>query len=115
MSTTALPQLPPRRIANWQLPFSWNGLIGGGLLISIVILTAIAPWLSTYDPNQLYSGPSLAGPSWGYPLGTDLLGRDQLARVLYGGRTALGLAGLILTITVSVGTLIGSIAGYFGG
>ncbi len=94
---------------------SWNGIFGGALLAMMALLTLAAPWLASYDPNALYSGESLSGPCWAHPLGTDLLGRDQLARVLYGGRTALGLAGLILTITVGAGTLVGSLAGYYGG
>jgi len=74
-----------------------------------------AAWLAPYDPNALFTGPRLESPSRAHPLGTDLLGRDQLSRTLYGGRIALGVAAAVLSVSVGAGALVGAVAGYYGG
>jgi peptide/nickel transport system permease protein len=89
------------------------------MFIGAVILIAIlAPWLTPY-PNQGRGEPSiterLQPPSQAHPFGTDSLGRDVLARVLFGARTAL-IAGIaIQAISVTFGTVLGALAGYSGG
>jgi len=93
----------------------WNIMIGSSLLLGPILLTLCAPFLSLHDPNAPYNGPVLSGPSLAHPLGTDLLGRDQLARVVYGGRVALGIAGVALGVIVTVGAVAGCVAGYYGG
>lgn len=99
----------PPLLRRWSL---WIGLL---LALVPIGLSLAAPVLAPVDPNQLYVGPPLAAPAWQHPLGTDVLGRDQLARVLYGGRTALYIAAIVLAITVTVGVAVGCIAGYYGG
>lgn len=73
--------------------------------------TTIAP----YDPLIPVIEDKLVGPSSTHLLGTDELGRDVLSRVMAGARISLGIATLILAIAIPVGTLIGMLAGYFGG
>lgn len=95
--------------------------IGGGLLAVIVFVAIFAPWLSSHDPIAQDLGKRMIPPFW-YPgsdpahlLGTDHLGRDYLARLLYGSRVSL-LIGLGVTLCAGfIGTMLGLAAGYFGG
>jgi peptide/nickel transport system permease protein len=64
------------------------------------------------DPNIT---SKLEPPSREHPLGTDRMGRDLLARILFGGRTSLGLGFLVVGIAVAIGLPLGAAAGYFGG
>jgi peptide/nickel transport system permease protein len=86
-------------------------IVGGALL---------APWLAPYDPaEQFFDGLTIEGsplpPDERFPLGTDLLGRDLLSRILYGARTSL-LIGLAANgVAVLLGTLLGVLAGYLRG
>ncbi len=93
----------------------------GLFLIAMTFFGAIfAPWLTPYEPNtQMFDGLTLQGapmpPGTQFPLGTDLLGRDLLTRILYGARTSL-IIGLVANgVALAIGTLIGITAGYFRG
>jgi peptide/nickel transport system permease protein len=89
------------RLAYWSL---W-------VLGTLVLIVLFGPLFYKVGINDIDFQARLAGPSWKHPLGTDDLGRDILARVLYGGRISLavGLAAMLMAITV--GTIIGAIAG----
>lgn len=93
-----------------------------GLAIIAVTVTAavLAPWLAPYDPNeQFFDGLTLAGeplpPNASFWLGTDLLGRDLLTRILYGARTSLVIGLVANGAALIIGTLVGATAGYFRG
>ena len=94
--------------------------VAGGVIVIVVLVLALAgPWLVyqhngfTYQTQDL--SIRLADPSWLHPLGTDILGRDLLARLLYGSRVSL-LVGLIATmVSLVIGVTYGAVAGYFGG
>lgn len=93
----------------------------GIVLISVTLLGAIfAPFLTPYDPNeQMFDGLSITGapmpPGAQFLMGTDLLGRDLLTRILYGARTSL-IIGLVANgVALMIGTVVGVTAGYFGG
>jgi len=77
-----------------------------------------APYLTPYSEEGAGS-PNTANrflpPSREHPFGTDYLGRDVLARVLYGGRSSLAIGFLVVAIAVGIGTPLGALAGYFGG
>jgi peptide/nickel transport system permease protein len=89
--------------------------IPGGILVFFVLTAFLAPWISPHNPNTLNMQDALADPSWAHPFGTDQLGRDQLSRIIHGGRMTLAMS-LIATIgTVLIGLFIGTISGYFGG
>ena len=80
----------------------------------LAMLSAAAPLISPYDPDKIsllliYDPPSLA-----HPFGTDDLGRDLATRILYGGRVSLAIGLLAVTVAVSIGTLVGVVAGYYG-
>ncbi len=94
---------------------NWRRLGGIILLLGPILLSLLAPQLAQHDPNELYVGEALQAPSWQFPFGADPLGRDQLARTLYGGQTALRIAMTVLVVIVSLGIVVGSLAGYYGG
>ena len=94
--------------------------MAGLVVIAVLALSAAcAPLLTPYDVNPTLNSEALdqarQSPSLHHPFGTDELGRDQLTRVLYGGRISL-LVGLSVAVASSlIGTAVGAIAGYFGG
>ena len=100
-----------------QRPLAVIGLA----IIAIVVAGAIlAPWLTGYDPNeQFFDGLTLEGaplpPNATYWLGTDLLGRDLLTRILFGARTSLIIGIVANGVALFIGTLVGITAGYFRG
>ena len=94
--------------------------MAGLAVLAVLALSAVlAPLLTPYEVDPFLSGEVLGQsrqpPSLRHPFGTDELGRDQLTRVLYGGRISL-LIGLSVAVASSViGTTVGAVAGYFGG
>nr|MDE0499871.1 ABC transporter permease [bacterium] len=94
---------------------SFSLMIGAGLLGVIVVLAILAPWITPHDPLAHNLESILAPPSSDYLLGTDHLGRDVWTRLLYAARLDL-LIGVGAVITPFVtGTLLGAVAGYYGG
>ena len=90
-------------------------LVGLAVLTLVVASAALAPVITSYSPMALDPDHSLAPPSHQHLLGTDDLGRDEFARVIYGGRISL-LVGLTAMLVGSViGVVMGSMAGYMGG
>ncbi|RWF67640.1 MAG: ABC transporter permease [Mesorhizobium sp.] len=93
----------------------------GLVIVAIVVAGAIlAPWLTGYDPNeQMFDGLTLEGaplpPNASFWLGTDLLGRDLLTRILFGARTSLIIGIVANGVALLIGTLVGVTAGYFRG
>ena len=91
-------------------------LVVGTLIVAVAALAALlGPWLSPYDPGAQDLPLRLAGPSMAHPFGLDELGRDILARVLAGARISFFVGLTVVVISAAVGTVFGSIAGYFGG
>ena len=85
------------------------------LALAVVGVAVFAPWVAPKDPLEAVMMDSLKAPCAEYPLGADKLGRDILSRVIFGTRTSL-VSTLILVATIFVlGTILGIIAGYFGG
>ena len=88
----------------------------GLLMILLLILLALAaPLLSRFDPAKSDLLHRLMPPDAQHILGTDYLGRDQFARLLYGTRLSISVSFLILTVSMLTGTTVGVICGYFGG
>ncbi|MDR7504590.1 MAG: ABC transporter permease [Armatimonadota bacterium] len=88
----------------------------GGLLILVVLAGAVfAPYLAGYDPVAVAPRDRLQGPTAAHPLGTDIYGRDTLARVLYGGRISLAVGALSVGLALVVGGTLGAVAGFWGG
>ncbi|MDU1540433.1 oligopeptide ABC transporter permease [Paraclostridium tenue] len=90
-------------------------LIGTSILITLIIVSFIGPLFIKQDISSVDLYNISSPPSGEHLLGTDDLGRDVLARLLYGGRVSL-LVGVFATILqVMIGTILGVLAGYFGG
>ncbi|WP_417810236.1 ABC transporter permease [Thalassospira alkalitolerans] len=93
-----------------------------GLIIIVIIAGSalLAPWIAPYDPqNQMFDGLTIEGapmpPSMQFLLGTDLLGRDLLSRLMYGAQTSLIIGVVANGTAVMIGALVGVIAGFFQG
>ena len=91
------------------------GAVGGMIILGLLLLLILLAPLSPYDPNVSSMAERFQPPSWQHPMGTDGLGRDQLTRILYGGRISFTVGLLVVALTLTVGVSIGAIAGYFGG
>ncbi len=86
-------------------------------LVTMVLLVAgiaVGPLLIDYDPERIDFTAKSEPPSLKHPMGTDELGRDQLVRVLDGGRVSLAVALAAVSVAISVGVAIGAAAGYAG-
>src|SRR5215218_5125858 len=91
-------------------------LVGLIIVILFFVLAIFGEAFAPYDPcAQDITGSKLLAPTLSHPMGTDELGRDLLSRVMTGTRISLQVAAVVLTFAVVFGTLVGSIAGYFGG
>lgn len=81
----------------------------------ISFLGALAPWLARHDPQLMSLQDRLEPPSWSHPLGRDENGSDILSRLLYGARISLLVAWTVVIISATIGLIVGSLAGYYGG
>jgi ABC-type dipeptide/oligopeptide/nickel transport system permease subunit len=93
---------------------------GALVLLALVVSAAGAPWLSAHDPMEqdllnAFQNPGVAGGDRAHALGTDSLGRDILARLIYGSRPALVVAFVAALFAGLLGTVLGLAAGYVGG
>jgi peptide/nickel transport system permease protein len=89
--------------------------VGAAVVVLAVVAALFGPWLAPFDPSAQELSLRLEGPSRRHALGLDELGRDILARVLAGARISLLVGVTVVSISAIVGTLLGSLAGYFGG
>lgn len=90
-------------------------LAGALILFLIGLASWAAPLLTRDPPNEQHLTERLKSPSARHLLGTDDLGRDVFSRMLYGGRVSLRVGLLAMVLSVTLGTLVGLTAGYFGG
>ena len=81
------------------------------VLATLVALVVFGPLVWNLPINDIDFSAQLQGPSWKHPLGTDDLGQDLLARMLYGGRISLAVGLAAMTMAIFVGVLVGAIAG----
>ncbi len=112
-------------ITQWKLfwsRFSRHRLAMASALVLFLIVAAavLAPLLPIKDPIASFNDStgrvlSNVEPSADHPFGTDTLGRDVLGRVVYGGRTSLKVAAITGLLVAGLGTVVGSVAGYYGG
>lgn len=98
--------------------FPW---ISGGILLIVILLAVIGPMISPWRPDGLdlrsaFLPPAwLEGGTWAHPIGTDNLGRDILSRIIAGTRVTAIVVFWAIILSGAIGTLVGMIAGYFGG
>lgn len=104
--------VPGRRRRSLRQPAVWLGAL---LVLTAVLSAVLAPLLAPYDPVAINALDRLQGPSSAHLLGTDQYGRDNLSRILYGGRTSLFVAGASILFATLVGGTLGLLAGYLRG
>jgi len=107
-------------LTSWQL--AWQrfksdrlALVGLGIFAVIILAVIIGPWVYRVPLDQIDFRQTAALPSWQHPLGTNDLGQDQLARLLAGGRISLTVGLTAMVVSLSLGTLVGLLAGFYGG
>lgn len=96
--------------------FRKNKLAAAGLavILAFSLIALIAPLLPM-DPNRLSVSERLVPPCLAHPLGTDEMGRDYLARCIYGGRTSLLVGFMAMVVSTLIGVAIGTVSGFLGG
>ena len=106
----------PRHVTPWS--DAWRrfrrhrlAVASAVILLAMVFGVAFGPLLWSVHIDDIDFAAQLRGPSWEHPLGTDDLGQDLLARMLYGGRISLAVGLAAMSVSVVVGTIVGSIAG----
>ncbi len=115
MSAFAFRLWPRRRSSTiapaWRQPLA---IVGAVIAIAWFLIAIFAPLVAPHDPLAQVFPPNQA-PSSGHLFGTDELGRDVLSRVIYGSRTSLPVALLLVALAATIGGLLGAIAGYLRG
>lgn len=129
-ATPSIALTPLDRLANKKHRSLWNNawhqfrhhrlaLAGLIILLFFVVITTIGSALYPRDKEFIPMDFELwsMGPfqSWTFPLGTDSLGRDIMARLLWGGRISLAVGVISAFFAITIGTIVGAIAGFFGG
>jgi peptide/nickel transport system permease protein len=90
------------------------GMLGAAMILFCVLVAVAAPLLAPYDPSS-QAFRRLQAPGAEHLMGTDELGRDTASRIIYGSRVSLQVGGLAVLIGLVVGSLIGMLAGFYGG
>jgi len=93
----------------------WVMLVCATFIVFVVVIAIFAPVLAPHDPNQVDILSASQGPSASHPLGTDVLGRDLLSRLMYGARLSLSGPALIVVISTVLGTFLAVAAAWMGG
>ena len=98
-----------------QSPLS---VVGLAIIVAVAAIALVGPFLVPYPDDAsgaLNIREKLNGPSWAHPFGTDHVGRDVFTRVVVGARASLLAGVVVIALALAVGTLLGAVAGYFGG
>ena len=116
----ATTQTPRRHFSQRRRRAYTTLVIAGVLLFCIVAIAVLAPVLAPHNPDRLFpngltAGGNPVGPNAEFPLGTDQFGRDELSRLLWGGRPALLISFAASGFSSLVGIMLGTAAGYLGG
>jgi peptide/nickel transport system permease protein len=115
-SGVAIPAPKARRISPafeaWRRFRRHRLAVASAVVLALMVLAVVVgPLVWTVPIDEIDFSARLEGPSWAHPLGTDDLGQDLLARMLYGGRISLAVGLAAMMVAVVVGTIIGAIAG----
>ena len=113
--TTLTPS--PTNLQNLWRRFTRDrmAILGTIILLIIILSVVLGPLVYTTPIAKIDFAQSTLPPSWQHPFGTNDLGQDQLARVLFGGRISLVVGIAAMVVAISLGTLIGAISGFYGG
>ncbi|MEK4407916.1 ABC transporter permease [Bacillus sp. FSL L8-0642] len=105
-----------RRFQTIKSSFTKNKFVLMGVIIlAVLTIASIFAFVSPYDPSKMSIPDRLQEPSMSHSFGTDDYGRDYLTRALYGGRVSLAVGFLAMVVSITIGTAVGTISGYFGG
>lgn len=107
--------ISPWRLVIRRLRKNKLAMVGLGILIFMVLFSFIGPLLTPYRMETMNFAMKKQSPSSAYLLGTDLLGRDILTRLMYAGRISLLVGFVAVIIEIAIGGALGAIAGYYGG
>lgn len=107
-----MPSAPDKRTALRHLLADPMGTLGLVLVTVFVLMALFAPWLAPHDPLKISVPDKFHAPSLQYLVGADQLGRDILSRIVYGARTAMGVALSATGLAGIIGLTLGLIAGY---
>lgn len=88
---------------------------GGGIVLLLVLIAALASFISPYNPDDIDRKHILEAPEWSHPFGTDDLGRDVLSRMIWGARISLAVGFVAVGIATVIGMILGALSGYYGG
>ena len=92
-----------------------SALLGLFLFLFVLVLTLVVPYFYRVDPFELAGAPTTAPGEAGFLLGTDFIGRDVFAEIIHGGKATLAVGMVAALATTFLGTIIGAMAGYYGG
>ena len=92
-----------------------SAVIGASILSFFIIIAIFAPLIATHDPRNADVTARLEGWSQDHYFGTDKVGRDIFSRIVYGSRISIKVGLVAMTFSISIGALLGIIAGYYGG
>ncbi len=90
-------------------------MVGLVIVLCLFLTALLAPWMAPHNPTDIDIHQIMMPPTWQHPLGTDMLGRDVLSRMIYGSRVSLQVSFIAVGIALLIGVLLGSTAGYYGG
>lgn len=90
-------------------------MAGLAVVVGWLLLALLAPLLPLEDPETVIIERKLQAPSWAHPFGTDDVGRDLVSRVIWASRVSVPAGLLVVAATMTIGVVVGAIAGYFGG
>ncbi len=114
-------EVPARKYDRSLIGDAWHrfrrhklAVTGLVVYLALIVITVVGPWVWTVDKNAIDFTASNQF-SAAHPLGTDDLGRDLLARILWGGRISIAVGLCAMLVAIVIGTLVGALAGYFGG
>jgi peptide/nickel transport system permease protein len=111
----ARPARTPMQLAWLRLRRAKLALAGSAVFLTMAAIAIFADWIAPYGRNEIDLFSITAAPSRDHWLGTDGLGRDVLSRLIYGGRLSLWIGVSAAILAVTIGTVIGAVAGYYGG
>ena len=114
-SRTSAPQISPTRDAWRRFRRHRLAVLAGVVLLAMILAVLLGPLLWPVAINDIDFTARLQTPNAVHPLGTDDLGQDVLARMLYGGRISLAVGVAAMLIAITAGTMIGAAAGHVGG
>lgn len=98
-----------------------GAVVGLALVILFIFIAIFSEWIAPYDPALIHDGQLTKAPFWSeggthqFWLGTDDVGRDLLSRLIFGARVSMAVGFMVVVVSLSVGTLLGLLAGYAGG